>query len=253
MMFASRINKCVSLIVLALASCLVFGAAIAQDNIPPGHKLLMEQFDNIKPGDIKASQVTGLLEVSFDGNLLYATEDGLYLIQGDAYDVLKKINVTEEGRAIARAEALTNADPATMIVFDVADGNPDYTVTVFTDIDCGYCRKLHREIQTYTDLGIRVQYMFFPRSGPNTPSWAKANNVWCADDSAAALTNAKAGLDAPANDCGATPVEGHYKLGLAAGVTGTPAIMTEAGVLIGGYVPALELRERLDELAAASS
>ena len=99
---------------LALASCLVFGAAVAQDNIPPAHKLLMEQFDNIKPGDIKASQVTGLLEVSFDGNLLYATEDGLYLIQGDAYDVLKKINVTEKGRAMARAEALTNADPATM-------------------------------------------------------------------------------------------------------------------------------------------
>jgi thiol:disulfide interchange protein DsbC len=221
----------------------------AQDDLPQGYKLLMEQFDNIKPEDIKKSSVTGLLEVSFDGTLLYATEDGRFLIQGDAYDVVRKVNVTEQQRAVTRAEALTNADPDTMIVFDVADGNPDYSITVFTDIDCGYCRKLHREIAAYNEAGIRVQYMFFPRSGPNTASWTKANNVWYSDDRAAALTRAKSGEVLPDADCGETPVERHYKLGLAAGVTGTPAIMTEKGVLISGYVPAPELRERLDTLS----
>ncbi len=238
------------LLLAGIAAVMMVSTVVAQDDLPPGYKLLMEQFDNIKAEDIKKSSVTGLLEVSFDGTLLYATEDGRFMIQGDAYDVIRKINVTEQRRAVARAKALTNADPDTMIVFDVANGNPDYTITVFTDIDCGYCRKLHREISTYNEAGIRVQYMFFPRSGPNTASWAKANSVWCSEDRAAALTRAKGGevLPDPNVDCGETPVERHYKLGLAAGVTGTPAIMTEKGVLISGYVPAAELRERLETL-----
>ena len=137
------------LLLAGIAAVMMVSTVVAQDDLPPGYKLLMEQFDNIKAEDIKKSSVTGLLEVSFDGTLLYATEDGRFMIQGDAYDVIRKINVTEQRRAVARAKALTNADPDTMIVFDVANGNPDYTITVFTDIDCGYCRKLHREISTY--------------------------------------------------------------------------------------------------------
>ena len=249
-LLVTRTAICFKRFMLAgMAAVILVSTAFAQDDLPQGYKLLMEQFDNIKPEDIKESSVTGLLEVSFDGTLLYATKDGRFLIQGDAYDVIQKINVTEQGRAVARAEALTKADPNTMIVFDVADGIPDYTITVFTDIDCGYCRKLHREIAAYNEAGIRVQYMFFPRSGPNTVSWRKAENVWCSEDRAVALTRSKSGEVLTDVDCGDTPVELHYELGLAAGVTGTPAIMTEKGVLISGYVPAAELRERLDSLS----
>jgi thiol:disulfide interchange protein DsbC len=228
-------------------------SAYAQDDLPQSYKLLMQQFENINADDIKPSSITGLLEVTFDGTLLYATKDGRFIIQGDVYDVLRKINVTEEQRAIVRAEALASSDPDTMIMFDVADGNPDYTVTVFTDIDCGYCRKLHREMAAYNEEGIRVQYMFFPRSGPNTESWTKANNVWCSEDRAAALTRSKSGEVLPDIECGETPVESHYNLGLAAGVTGTPAIMTDKGVLISGYVPAAQLRDRLETLGEVTS
>ena len=245
-----RSALCLLLVMVALLPFSV-GVAVAAGDVPPAYALLMKNFEGMTPEDIKPSDVTNLLEISVDGTLLYATTDGRYvLINGDFYDVERRINVTEEKRAVARAEALTNADPETMIVFDVPDGNPDYTITVFTDIDCGYCRKLHREIQSYNDAGIRVQYMSFPRSGPKTPSWAKAETVWCSADRAAALTQAKAGQDLPVIQCDATPIERHYKLGLAAGVTGTPAIMTESGVMIAGYMPADELRARLEQLAA---
>jgi len=239
---------------LLLALLPLSAATVCAADVSPGYQLLMKNFEGMTPEDIKPSEVTGLLELSVDGTMVYATTDGRYvLINGDFFDVVSRLNITEMRRSVARADALTNADPETMIVFDVPDGNPDYTVTVFTDIDCGYCRKLHREIKTYNDAGIRVQYMFFPRSGPNTPSWAKANNVWCAEDRAAAFTSAKSGQDVAAKQCGETPVERHYKLGLAAGVTGTPAIMTESGVMISGYMPASELRARLEKLSAAQT
>jgi len=226
--------------------------ALANSNdIPEAYQVLIDQFDNIDADDISDSGIPGLLEVNFDGTLLYATADGRYLIQGDVYDVVQKINVTERKRAAKRADAVTSLDTETMVIFEAEDTDePVRTVTVFTDIDCGYCRKLHREIADYNAAGIKVQYMFFPRSGPDTASWYKAESVWCSDDRNEALTRSKAGEVLPEADCGVTPVDKHYELGLAVGVTGTPAIMTESGVLIAGYMPASELRSQLDKLAA---
>jgi len=236
--------------IIGLVATLLAGATAFAADVPEGHQRLMDQFDNIQPQDIKPSDVTGMLEVNFDGTLLYATEDGRYLVQGEVYDVARKVNVTEEKRAIRRAAALSDIDESTMILFDVENGQPERTIMVFTDIDCGYCRKLHREIADYNEQGIRVEYMFFPRSGPDTDSWAKAESVWCSDDRADALTRAKSGEVLPKATCGETPVKAHYDLGQTLGVTGTPAIMTPSGVMIAGYLPAGELRARLDMIAA---
>ena len=118
-----------------------------------------------------------------------------------------------------------------MIVFSPPDGKVKHTITIFTDIDCGYCRQFHREIDKVTALGIEVRYLFFPRTGPNTESWTKADDVWCAADHNAALTRAKLGGEVPEATCGNTPVEAHYALGKRIGVRGTPAVFSETGEL----------------------
>ena len=141
-----------------------------------------------------------------------------------------------------------------MIVF--SPDEPKHTITVFTDVDCAYCRKLHSEIGELTALGVKVQYLMYPRYGKQSPagepmiSWIKAENVWCAPDRNDALTRAKKGETIESEPC-ATPVAAHYEAGQLVGFAGTPAIITEDGVLISGYLPAARLVERLDALAAA--
>ena len=121
-----------------------------------------------------------------------------------------------------------------------------HVVTIFTDVDCGYCRKLHNEIKDYNDQGISVKYVAFPRSGLESNSYEKIVTAWCADDQRAALTQMKQGIDLDISMCSNHPVEKHYLLGQRIGITGTPAIITSSGELLPGYLPPLDLLERLD-------
>ena len=188
-----------------------------------------------------------MYEVAVGANVAYVTKDGRYIIRGDIIDVETSANVSEETRARARATMLDGVDPASMIVFKPANGVVKHTVTIFTDVDCGYCRQFHREIDKVTALGIEVRYLFFPRTGPNTESWTKADKVWCAQNHNAALTRAKLGGEIPEGPECATPVESHYELGQRIGVRGTPAIFSETGELIGGYLPPATLAKVLDD------
>ena len=133
-----------------------------------------------------------------------------------------------------------------MIVFEPEEY--DHTITVFTDIDCGYCRKLHGQIEDYNERGFKVRYIFFPRSGPQTASWAKAENVWCAEDRNGALTDAKAGKSIEMKSCD-NPVDEHMELAAALGLRGTPFIVLESGQVQPGYVPAERLARLLDGAA----
>jgi thiol:disulfide interchange protein DsbC len=208
---------------------------------------LAEQFPELSVEGLRPSPIDGLYEVRLGAQLAYVSADGQYLLQGDIYEVATRANLTEASRTLARAASVNSLGESSMIIFGAAQSA--HTVTVFTDIDCGYCRKLHRQIADYNEAGIRVRYMFFPRSGPNTESWSKADSVWCAADRNVALTSAKAGeVPAPAaKDCGTTPVAKHYELGQSFGIRGTPAIITATGELIPGYVPPEELLEYLEE------
>ena len=134
-----------------------------------------------------------------------------------------------------------------MIVFKPKNGEVKHRVTVFTDVDCGYCRQFHRDIDKVNALGIEVDYMSFPRTGPNTESWAKAEHVWCAKDRNAALTEAKLGGAVPDATCASTPVESQYNLGQLVGVRGTPAIFAENGQMLGGYLPPNQLLKLLEQ------
>jgi thiol:disulfide interchange protein DsbC len=146
---------------------------------------------------------------------------------------------------------MINAVPESlMLIF--SPPSPKYTITVFTDVDCAYCRKLHSEMAELNRLGIRVRYMFFPRTGPGSESWHKAEVVWCSQDRNATLTRAKAGavLDLK-QTCADTPVAREYALGESVGVRGTPAIFTESGDYISGYMEPRELVKQLKELQLA--
>lgn len=182
-----------------------------------------------------------------DGQFAYVTADGRYLLQGDLVDLDANVNLTEKRRNAARAAAIAKVDEKDMIIF--SPEKVKYTITVFTDVDCAYCRKLHLEMDELNALGLRVRYVFYPRMGPDTASWKKAERVWCAEDRNAALTAAKADQPFDSKPCGPTPVMQQWKLGHIVGLRGTPAIVTEQGDMIAGYLPAAELAERVASLA----
>jgi len=208
---------------------------------------LAKKLPGAKPEDVRAAPIPGMYEISFGSSTAYISADGKYLISGDLYEIATKTNLTEGRRTEGRIKGLATLKDADTIVF--ASTTPvKHTITVFTDMDCGYCRKLHSEMAEINKLGIRVRYAAYPRSGPGTDSWAKAEGVWCAKDRHDALTRAKLGENVAAAKCGTTPVASQYKLGEDMGVNGTPAIFTESGNYIGGYLPPQKLAAYLDEL-----
>lgn len=227
---------------LALSLLLVpLGAPNAlADQVPPE---LAAIFPGLTAPQVRPAPMPGFHEVRVGAQILYVSTDGRFLLQGELFDVASETNLTEQRRASARAEAVDDVSEGTMIVF--APPEFQHTITVFTDIDCGYCRRLHREINDYLALGIRVRYLFFPRSGPATESWTKAQQVWCSPNRQDAMTRSKAGEVLAVPPCNPTPVQSHYDLGRDLGIRGTPAIITDAGELIPGYMPAADLQRAL--------
>lgn len=196
---------------------------------------------------VQPSPVPGFYQVSLSGmTVVYVSTDGKYLLQGTLLDIASRENLTESARAGQRRGMLQAVKNEQAIVFSPKD--PKYTVTVFTDVDCGYCRRLHQQIAEYNSLGIAVKYLFFPRAGLGSPSYAKAVAVWCSPDRQKALTDAKAGTDLPKGTCD-NPVAHDFELGKEVGVEGTPAIYSAEGVQLGGYLPPQQMLVRLNELA----
>ncbi|MEE8428476.1 MAG: DsbC family protein, partial [Gammaproteobacteria bacterium] len=200
------------------------------------------------PDAIAPAPVPGLYEVIVGTDLYYMTQDGRYLIQGEVIHVPSKTNVTAPRRNMLRAKAVESIGEENMVIF--APEKVAHTVTVFTDIDCGYCRKLHSQMASYLAKGIKIRYAFFPRSGPNSPSFKKAVSVWCADDRNEALTEAKKGKDPVKRQCD-NPVLDHYNMGRLVGVRGTPSIILEDGQMVPGYMSAARLEQILSEAVAA--
>ncbi len=201
----------------------------------------------VKIDSVRPAPIAGFMEVDADGETLYISNDGKYAVSGNIIEVASKRNLTEAARAVVRKALFKDISASQMIVF--APSHPKYTVTVFTDVDCGYCRKLHSQIADYNKEGIAVDYLFFPRTGIGSESYNKAVSVWCAADRRQALTDAKNGQPVPKADC-KNPVAMEYNLGLHAGVDGTPAIYAADGTQIGGYLSPAQMRAKLDELAA---
>jgi thiol:disulfide interchange protein DsbC len=201
-------------------------------------------FPGVTPSEINPSPMAGVSEVLIGPRLFYVSNDGKYLLQGSLIDLKTRTDISEERRNGIRLDAINDLGEENMIVFPAK--NSRHTITVFTDIDCGYCRKLHGEIAQYNDNGITVRYLAFPRAGVGSASYNKAVSVWCEKDKQTALTRSKAGETLPKAEC-ENPVKQEYELGQMIGVNGTPAIILEDGTMLPGYIPPAKLAKALDQ------
>jgi thiol:disulfide interchange protein DsbC len=201
--------------------------------------------------EAKPSDIEGLLEVQTNQGVLFATPNGEYFISGTLYhlDVNGNIiNVLAARQAPLNAKAIAEYRDD-MIEYKAPDEK--YAVTIFTDITCGYCVKLHSQISEYNALGITVRYLTFPRQGLNSDVSKQMADIWCADDPKQALDNAKINQQLPpanADKSCLDKVANHYNLGHTLGVAGTPAIFLPDGSMVGGYLPPQTLLERLENL-----
>ncbi len=195
---------------------------------------------------VKPSPVPGLHEVELEGgSYLYATADARYLIAGDLYQVRggEIVAITEERRGEKRRELLAGIGNEDMVVFTPKSA-VKASVLVFTDTDCGYCRKLHMQMADYHDYGIEVRYLAYPRAGVASPTFDAMVSVWCANDRQRAMTTLKRGEGLPAKTC-ANPVAQQYRIGRQVGITGTPTIVLPDGRMVPGYVPPEQLADLL--------
>lgn len=197
----------------------------------------------VKVQSILPSPIPGLYQVIAHGQVFYLTGDGRYVIQGEAFDFKTRTALNSVTMDRLRREAIAKLEPGQMVRY--APANPRYTVTVFTDIDCPYCRAFHANMAEINKLGIAVDYLFWPRTGLGTPSSRKAVDVWCATDRHAALTRAFEGASPQDSRCD-SPVTHDFNLGVDLGVDGTPTVIADNGVVLGGYVDPAELLRRLE-------
>ncbi len=225
-------------------------AAAAEARLENVRNKLSGMFEQIEPEHINPSPVAGWYSVQKGSIIAYVSDDGRYLLQGDLIDLDTEINLSEASRNNARRDLLANLDQDELITFTPAEVK--HTVTVFTDVECTYCRRLHSQIDEYLAHGIEVRYLLYPRYGPASKSWNTSEEVWCAADRNKALTAAKLDRKFESSACDASIVQDHYKLGQQVGLSGTPAILLEDGTLISGYLPPDTLKERIEDKPAVN-
>ena len=238
-------------LILLLTAALFPGAVHAD---PEREELLRKAVTDVFPGveitRIKPAPIAGLYEVMLGTEMVYLSEDGRYIMQGDLIDLGEKINLSEQERAAARKRVLESVPGSETI--DFVPGDTRHTVYVFTDITCGYCQRFHRDMAELNDRGVTVRYLAFPRAGAGSDAFRDMESVWCATDRNAAMTRAKLGNSVAAAQCD-NPVQRQYELGQALGVRGTPAIYLENGQELPGYVPPDTLLEALNQYAVQAS
>lgn len=198
---------------------------------------------SITINDVRPSPVPGIFEVSANNQLVYVTADGKYLFTGDLIDVSARVNLSEKQREKGILAAVNKLGDSKMIV--IGPKTPKHVVTVFTDVDCPYCSKLHLEVPALVKGGVQVRYIFFPRAGLGSQSFNRSVAVWCAKDRAEAIGVAKAGGKLDMKTCD-NPVTEHHQLAQTLGIQGTPAIVLDSGTMVPGYLPAPKLLAMLE-------
>ncbi len=246
----SKFHTPVTLLATLAIICFSAGAACAADDesLEIVRARIAEDFPEFETEHIHASPIDGWYLVQKGSIVAYISADGRYLLQGDLIDLDNNVNLTEQSRTTARRELISSVNDDRFIAFTPSDVK--FTVTVFTDVDCTYCRKLHSQIDGYLAEGIEVRYLLYPRNGPASRSWSTSEDVWCARDRNQALTDAKLDRGFETQKCDASAVTEHYMLGQDVGLTGTPAIVFADGTLVSGYLPPATLSARLQQQAA---
>ncbi len=217
-------------------------AALSAEDLAKLKTEFEKNIEGLQVEQVKPSPVPGVYEVLSSGQVLYITKDARYIFQGMLYDRVAGVNLTEQAKSVVNKKLMAKVDDSKTIVF--SPKNPKYTVTVFTDTSCGYCRKLHQEVPELNKQGVKVRYMLFPRAGLGTPEAKVLESVWCADNQQEALTIAKSGGQVPEKTC-ANPIAEHMDLATKLGLRGTPLMVTPSGTVIPGYLEPAQLVQTL--------
>jgi len=241
---------------VVFVSCPVFVLAVegsaAEGNPESGSIASLRKAFAIKvPGleitQIKEAPIQGVFEVVVGSQVVYTDGNARYVIDGDLIDLATKRNFTEESRAVIRMTKIEELGEKNMIVY--TPKTVDHTITVVTDIDCPYCRRLHGEMDEYMKSGVKVRYIFMPLKGKE--DYDTTVSVWCSDDKNMALDLAKSGSEIDKASCD-NPIDRHLDLARQLGVRGTPAIILANGTMLPGYVPVKKMVEQLNILRSAA-
>lgn len=230
------------ILILLLTSCSALAANLSAEE-QTRREQIASRFPDVKAADVIPAPVPGMYEVLVGPIVLYVSADGRYVMRGNLFDMNTDENLTEQREQAARQSVLRNIDDEELIVF--SPEKPAYTVTVFTDTSCSYCRLFHDQIADYNARGIKVRYAAYPRQGMASETWREMENVFCADDRREALTRAKKDMAFEIKACETDAVRRDWQLGRMLGVRGTPAIFTEDGRMIPGYLPPARLAAEL--------
>ncbi len=243
----------VALVLLAASASAQVAADVntADVNKDDVNKVVLDALHTLAPNakidTIVESSLPGFYAAVIDGHVLYISADGKYLIQGQVFDIAAHREISDEPLAGVRKQGIAKIPHEKRLVF--APPHPKYKVTVFTDVDCPYCRQFHKQIAEYNKFGIEIDYVLFPLS-IHPGSDKKAETVWCSADRNGAYTAAMNGQTLPPKTC-KNPVAELSAIAIAMGVNGTPAIVADDGTQLGGYVSPQDLALRLDTLATA--
>jgi thiol:disulfide interchange protein DsbC len=224
---------------------LVAGPVFAQfDDVEQRlEKLLGEQADWV----LASTPIDGLVQVTLGTQVFFVTEDGQFLIEGKLVNLDTRDDLSELAKRDIRVQLLEGFDRSTLISYGPEDA--EFELLVFTDTDCGYCRRLHGMIEDYNELGIKVSYAAYPRAGIGSSTYSDLVSVWCSSQPEHAMDRAQAGQSIQPRQCDA-PVGAHYELGRQLGLGGTPTVIMPSGEMILGIVQPADLRDRLDRAAA---
>lgn len=245
-------NRMMQTLAVALTlTSLTVGIAHAESVEGQIAEQILKRFPGAALEHIAPAPIPGLYEVSLGGDLIYVSADTRFALSGRLFDLENKADLTEPVLAGLRLNAIDGVPENKMIIFE-PEGSTEHTITTFTDVDCPYCRKMHKEIGQLTDAGVRVRYLLFPRTAVGSPSYRKSVSVWCADDRNDAMTKAKSGEEPEARDC-PNPVDEHMKLARRLGLKGTPMTITDSGEQLNGYVPADQLVAQLQSTKQAQA
>jgi len=231
-----RISRLLSALTLAL---LISGNALAQATIDEIGERLNKRLPGIDINSLVETQMPGLYEMVSDGRIYYVDESAEYLIDGSLIRLEDRQNLTDQRLGGIHMGLIESVEEKNMLIYEPEEES-NRSITVFTDISCGYCRRLHAELDTLLDEGVRVRYLLFPRAGIGSQGHKDLESVWCADDPQAAMTNAKAGGRIEPKSC-ANPIEEHVAIAQRLGLRGTPLIYTDSGEKIPGYREAAAL------------
>lgn len=235
------------LCVLSTALLLFTTALSAEISVEMASKLA-QKLPSVEASQISATPSAGIYSVDLNDKIAYVTQDGNYLFTGDMIDLQKGLNLTQLDMGKKRVGKLAAIPNENFIIFPAK--NKKHTITVFTDIDCAWCRRLHAEISDFSERGIEVRYLLRPRSGPQSNSWQKADAVFCSKNPQKNLTRAKQGQEIKMKKCGKTPTMDNVILAESLGFMGTPVVLGEQGQYLGGYVAPEELLAKLEAAKA---